>query len=737
MTRRLDKTLADYVGIAISPVLIMTLVGSLLFFLVEVFYQGGYTGRLYWVFGFFTMGAVALGRVSIEEGRERAIALGAPLGVAAYLALMTFVQFNGVLAGVSWAVNLFLLGLVWWCAHKLTWDCTLIDEAEDASGEGLLQTIGMDEKVARAGPPEPDRREEPEPDEPEGVTSRDARELSWWERFIERRRRPHAPGVWVVYFSLAALPLFGIGHLFIPVEDPASRRFAFLLLLVYVASGLGLLLMTSFLGLRRYLRQRHLEMPPAMAGTWIAIGTALVVGLLLVSSLLPRPGAELDLVKLPFRVDSPTRQSSRYAVMKGEAADEDQGGPRSGTRDDDQAPGAKSEGDEQGSGGESKSQEGSAGESKSKEGSAGKGADSQQGGSQPSSQGEKGGSSGSKEGSEDSRSQSGAEKGSSSNQNKPGSQGKSEPGGEAKKSEGGGQQGKSEGGGEQGKSEGSQEARSTDGTKPGETEPKPGEQPAGSPPESKTAASESRGGKQGERREDGSRTSSGRGWRERENRSEQSRPPESKSKAAEDRSTSGGANRRPWLDPTAIARTLVGSFSTLFKWVFIAILAGVIGYWAWRCRAELLKTLRDLLEGWRAFWARLFGGKTEAGAAAAPEETGPQGPGHRRFAEFPDPFLSGLADRAPADEVVRYTFDALEAWAREHGWPRQPEQTPHEFALDLGSRVDSLSLDVRRLADLYCRVAYAPGTLPPKSTAPLKQLWQELRHREPVGVSTS
>jgi hypothetical protein len=39
-------TLADYIIIAISPALIMALVGSLVFFLLELFYQGQYQARL-------------------------------------------------------------------------------------------------------------------------------------------------------------------------------------------------------------------------------------------------------------------------------------------------------------------------------------------------------------------------------------------------------------------------------------------------------------------------------------------------------------------------------------------------------------------------------------------------------------------------------------------------------------------------------------------------------------------
>ena len=64
---------------------------------------------------------------------------------------------------------------------------------------------------------------------------------------------------------------------------------------VYVGSGLGLLLTTCFLGLRRYLRQRSLRMPVAMTGVWLAVGGVMVAAFLLVGALLPRPYAEYTL----------------------------------------------------------------------------------------------------------------------------------------------------------------------------------------------------------------------------------------------------------------------------------------------------------------------------------------------------------------------------------------------------------------------------------------------------------
>ena len=79
----------------------------------------------------------------------------------------------------------------------------------------------------------------------------------------------------VVYFSLAALPLFGIGQAMIPASNVEARRYAFWLLTIYVACGLGMLLTTSFLGLRRYLRGRRLQMPASMTALWLGIGSAM------------------------------------------------------------------------------------------------------------------------------------------------------------------------------------------------------------------------------------------------------------------------------------------------------------------------------------------------------------------------------------------------------------------------------------------------------------------------------
>ena len=72
MARRLPQTTFDYMIVAISPVLIMFLVGSLAFFLIEVAYGGEFVARLRFVVALFVMAATLCCRISIEEGIEYA-----------------------------------------------------------------------------------------------------------------------------------------------------------------------------------------------------------------------------------------------------------------------------------------------------------------------------------------------------------------------------------------------------------------------------------------------------------------------------------------------------------------------------------------------------------------------------------------------------------------------------------------------------------------------------------------
>jgi hypothetical protein len=311
MAKRLFMTTADYVTIALSPALIMTLVGSLVFFLIEVLYVGEYQARLMYVFALFVFAAVLVSRISIESGTEYASLFALPLGLATFFVLLRFVEHP---SPFSWLINVGLMCVVWWCAHKLTWDCTLIDDDEDSSGEGLMQRIGIDEGASARDAPATEN---------ELLADKDAT-APWWRRILKPSKGKHTPGVWVLYFSIAALPLFGIGQHWVPAAEVGRRRYVFALLLVYVASALALLVTTSFLGLRRYLRQRHVEMPAPMAATWVAIGAVLIVIVMLLAALIPRPHAEYAISQVPWQATSPGRlSSSRLGAGRDGSADFD------------------------------------------------------------------------------------------------------------------------------------------------------------------------------------------------------------------------------------------------------------------------------------------------------------------------------------------------------------------------------------------------------------------------------
>jgi hypothetical protein len=319
MTDQPEKSLADYVAIALSPLLIMALVGSLVFFLLEVLYVGQFYGSLKWVLFFFVFGAVLLARLSMSsDTADRAPLYGIVLGGLVWIALQMWVEYprHTTAGNWGWAINLGLIAIIWWSAHRLTWDCTLIDEEVDASGAGLLEVAGLEKASEASAPPAPSAEEEAKKKrkEPSGV-------IGWFGRFRnyreEQKRRPHAPGVWVVYFSLAALPLFGLGQSQIPPEDGERRRYTFWLMSIYVGSGLGLLLTTSFLGLRRYLRQRKLRMPLAMTGVWLFFGGLLLAAFLFVGAMLPRPGDPVPLLEWAGIKSQPRKGNKGAQVGEG------------------------------------------------------------------------------------------------------------------------------------------------------------------------------------------------------------------------------------------------------------------------------------------------------------------------------------------------------------------------------------------------------------------------------------
>src|SRR5262249_42302691 len=141
-----------------------------------------------------------------------------------------------------------------------------------------------------------------------------------------------------------------------------------------------------------------------------------------------------------------------------------------------------------------------------------------------------------------------------------------------------------------------------------------------------------------------------------------------------------------------------------------------------------LAWLQALLTGWRDLWG-LFGRRDPKEKVVSQPK-----PPRKSFYDFTDPFASGTAGQYPPAELIRYTFQAFEAWAHDQGWPRDADQPANEFARRVGAKVADVAGPARALAELYSRAAYATGTLPAASAQHLQAMWEAMRTRQPVGV---
>ncbi len=330
-SEREPPTAADYAVTALAPALVMLMVGSLVFFLVEVLYAGRYSDRLLYTLFFFVIGAVLIARISIQVDPGRAKLYGLGLAVVTYLALLSYVEYpTAWLKSWGWLVNLGLLAVVWWSAHKLTWDCTHIDEKAESSGRGLLSAAGLDadEETEGTGQRTEARGQKPAKKKKKGKKAKhDSRLWDWIEKYKAHReterKSGHTPGVWVLYFALAALPLFALGQSLVDPGDEARRRATFLQMTVYIGSALGLLATTSLLGVRRYLRQRKAKVPGVMTLSWLGLGGVLIVVFLVVGAFLPRPHSEVPWFGID-RAGKSKRDASKYAQL-GDSAGEGDG----------------------------------------------------------------------------------------------------------------------------------------------------------------------------------------------------------------------------------------------------------------------------------------------------------------------------------------------------------------------------------------------------------------------------
>ncbi|EMI18566.1 signal peptide protein [Rhodopirellula maiorica SM1] len=637
-----SKTLADYAAIAVAPLLIFLMINSLANYLMLVLYHGGYPERVSWTLFMYTMGVVSVARIAIERDRSYAMGYLCILGAVTFLAMMRFVG--------SPIFSLFMLALIAFLADRIVHDCTLIDDSVDASGQGLMDSGGhFVRRQVEANRAEVDSQEAAADDVPNTKA-----------QTPQARQATHQPGRTVMYLALAALPLFGLGQFFLRA-DPGTTSRALWLLAIYLFSSFSLLVTTSFLGLRRYLRQRGVDMPNNVSVGWITGGLAIISLILLVSYLAPVPGQVLASFELPEITNPPDDLSaSKYGHGNEAAAKKKEGAAVTG---EDKNAGAK---EVQETASQKGAPPGAAAEGDNKQGAAGK----QDGGKKPAS----GGSDSDQKGSE--------EKSSGDNGKQENSQASDDP----NSKQGDKQDSKQNESGQQSQDNKTEESRDGDPDQPPQSESQ----------QTKSNESEAE-----------------------QSESEESNARESDSEQAD----SEQAESPPSASPPSSAPSLMEMFSllgSLLKFLIALALAVVVGVYVYRNRDAILQWFNGL-------WFR----QSDSSDMVEPESSqqvvsAPVKP----FSSFRNP----IGVEKDPRQIVIVTFQAFEAWAREQGSRRRPDETPSEFLKRIAGTLPQVSSSAVRVVDAYNRIVYGDDKATQADISAADQIWKQMNSAVPATV---
>ena len=271
MRSHLERSPFDIVAEIAIPACIMGLVGSLVYFLIDLrslYFPGG-SGLLKYVFFFYIIGTVLINRIRAMLGLGTSAAYSLFLGAAVLLFLVVFSRSIGPITGgrtaegQALAINVLVMGLIWFMCDRLTKSCH-IGEDDDTMAQGLVSGIAWQ------------RRTKTPPAETEELD------------FKETMPRKH-PGMAVVYFSCMSLIFFGAGLRLIPAEESWVRTKTFWCMVVYIFCAFSLLMLTSFSGLRHYFRKRKLAVPVRIAAFWLGFGWIVAIIVLMVADIFPQP----------------------------------------------------------------------------------------------------------------------------------------------------------------------------------------------------------------------------------------------------------------------------------------------------------------------------------------------------------------------------------------------------------------------------------------------------------------
>lgn len=670
---RLHHTAADYAAIAIAPVLIFVMLFSLASFLCIVLYSGGYSGALVWTMLMYSMGATAVARITIENDRQYSSLYAIALGLATVYVLVAYVGDPIFSIGIVWIVG--------YLADKIVHDCTIVDDSIDSSGQGLVDSGLSFLKLRRQQHQTAASLSKPKSDDTDASAKS--------KRTKKNPAAGHQPGRTVLWLALGALPLFGLGQFFLG-GDSKSWNLARILLTLYLFSALSLLVVTSFLNLRRYLRQRQTEMPLDATIAWLAGGIVIIGLILMIAYVAPLPGKAIASLKAPeFLTNRSPLSASEYGWGDEGAEISDENDAQSSETGPDGSPSGETQSGAKAGGQKGNREDGPAG---SDPGGKKQGKGQDPGSDQPA----------------------GGEKNNSKSQSTSGDS----------KSSGNQQQTKTEQNSQQSQSQ-SQQNQSSQSANESSSDSSPGSESKSDASKSEATISAGDDSKSGEQDSSNAESDSANETQSSKNESaeqskqesdqskqnnEQSRPPsENQNQNSNQQKEPLSARTKP---PPDRSPPLSGVFSTIagmLKWLIFLGLFAFIAIFIFRN-----------LDAIMAWWDSLFAEEDRETTAQqpSPKKLQPETP-PRPFSSFRNP----VGDPDPR-KVVVVTFQALEAWCREQGVERSPDETPSEFVRRVAVQFPTLGQSAIQVVDAYNRIVYGRAAAAKNDVEAASSVWQ-------------
>ena len=691
------------------------MISSLANFLMLILYRG-LNQRVSWTLLMYTMGAVCVARIAIEQSRQYSIGYLAALALAAFVVMSRF-----VVGGVIFCAG--ILALIAYLSDRIVHDCTLIDESQDSSGQGLID-FGRGQLKRQFEDTESGNNPDSEIE-----STKEKQNANASQHKTGHQKTGHQPGRTVMYLAMAALPLFGLGQ-FLLRSDSATWSSAQKYLAVYLFSSLSLLVTTSFLGLRRYLRQRKVDMPNDVAVAWLAGGLVMIGMILGVAYLAPMPGQVLASIQMPEFLTAPKDLQASSMGWGDEGANE---APEdsSSTANDKQTKDKETQGIRQEKGappGKTPGGEGKQGPSGNKSGgnkSGGKNAGQKK---SPSGKKDSSGSPQKSQSKKDaqqksSKQQQGEQQRGQKNNEQKGSEQKSNPQESSKQRQASDQTKSADSKRDQDASkqspQESADQNSTDQNKAqrSQTGEQLSEQKNEDSPSGEKRDNESKDSKPSEQKPNDKQDGDEANKSSQSDKKDSEQPDSEQSRDKNSTASQSNAGEPPPSKPSSSSSFMGSFFSALGGLLRFLVMAGLLAV-----VVAFVYLYRDALAAW---WDGLWNREPAAPESIAKTEkqSGEPETPPLPFSSFRNP----IGREKDPRKIVVVTFQAFEAWTREQGWQRNQEETPSEFIRRVAGSIPTAATPATQIVDAYNRIVYGRGKATRRDLTAAKQVWQAMQ----------